>query len=70
MNVIAWSPHLTEQRAAEVSVRCVSKAALFAESDVVSLHLVSNAETKGIVGAAEIGGMKRRLISSTLRVVR
>jgi phosphoglycerate dehydrogenase-like enzyme len=59
MNVIAWSPHLTAERAAEVSVSCVTKQALFAESDVVSLHLVSNAATRGIVGSAEIGAMKR-----------
>jgi phosphoglycerate dehydrogenase-like enzyme len=58
MNVIAWSPHLTDERAAEVSVRRVSKEALFAESDVVSVHLVSNASTRGIVGAAEITAMK------------
>ena len=59
MNVIAWSPHLTDERAAEASVRRVSKEALFSESDVVSLHLVSNASTRGIVGAGEIGLMKR-----------
>src|SRR6185436_10258133 len=59
MNVIAWSPHLTPERAAEVNVKCVSKEALFAESDVISLHLVSNAATRGIVGAAEINAMKR-----------
>ena len=59
MNVIAWSPHLTDERAAEVSVRRVSKEALFAEADVISLHLVSNAATRGIVGAAEIGAMKK-----------
>jgi phosphoglycerate dehydrogenase-like enzyme len=59
MKVIAWSPHLTDERAAEVSVRRVSKEALFAESDVISLHLVSNAATRGIVGAAEIAAMKR-----------
>ena len=59
MNVIAWSPHLTAERAAEVNVRCVSREALFAESDVISLHLVSNASTRGIVGATEIAAMKR-----------
>lgn len=59
MNVIAWSPHLTDERAAAAGARCVSKAALFAEADVISLHLVSNAATRGIVGAAEIGSMKR-----------
>lgn len=59
MNVIAWSPHITEERAAAAGARRVSKEALFAESDVISLHLVSNASTSGIVGAAEIGAMKR-----------
>ena len=59
MNVIAWSPNLTDERAAEAGVKRVSKDALFAQSDVISLHLVSNAATKGIVGAAEIGAMKK-----------
>jgi phosphoglycerate dehydrogenase-like enzyme len=58
MNVIAWSPNLTDERAAEVSVQRVSKEQLFAGSDVVSLHLVSNAATKGIVGQTEIAAMK------------
>jgi phosphoglycerate dehydrogenase-like enzyme len=59
MNVIAWSPNLTDERAAAASVRRVSKEALFAESDVISVHMVSNATTKGIVGAAELAAMKR-----------
>jgi phosphoglycerate dehydrogenase-like enzyme len=59
MNVIAWSPHLTDERAAEVSVRHVSKEQLFRDADIVSVHLVSNASTRGIVGAAEIDAMKR-----------
>jgi phosphoglycerate dehydrogenase-like enzyme len=58
MNVIAWSPHLTEERAAAVAVRCVSKAALFAQSDVISVHMVLSASTRGLVGAAEIAVMK------------
>ena len=58
MDVIAWSPNLTDERAAAVPVRRVSKEALFAQSDVISLHMVSNAKTKGIVGAAELAAMK------------
>ncbi|MEO8441632.1 MAG: D-2-hydroxyacid dehydrogenase family protein [Betaproteobacteria bacterium] len=58
MNVIAWSPNLTDERAAAVSVRRVTKEALFAESDVISVHLVLSARTRGIVGAAEIAAMK------------
>ena len=59
MNVIAWSPNLTDERAAEAGVKRVSKEALFAEADVVSVHLVSNASTRGIVGEKEIGAMKK-----------
>ena len=59
MKVIAWSPNLTDERAAEAGASRVSKEALFAESDVLSLHLVANAATRGIVGAAEIAAMKR-----------
>ncbi len=58
MNVIAWSPHLTDERAAEFSVRRVSKEALFAESDLISVHMVLSSTTRGIVGAAEIAAMK------------
>jgi phosphoglycerate dehydrogenase-like enzyme len=58
MNVIAWSPNLTDERAAAVSVRRVTKEALFAESDVISVHMVLSATTRSIVGAAEIAAMK------------
>lgn len=40
MNVIGWSPNLTEERAAEAGVIRVERDALFAGSDVVSLHMV------------------------------
>jgi phosphoglycerate dehydrogenase-like enzyme len=58
MNVIAWSPNLTDERAAAVSVRRVSKEALFAESDVISVHMVLSPTTRGIVGVADIAVMK------------
>jgi phosphoglycerate dehydrogenase-like enzyme len=58
MSVIAWSPNLTDERAAHASVKRVPKEELFAQSDAISLHLVSNASTRGIVAAKEIGAMK------------
>jgi len=58
MNVIAWSPNLTDERTAAVGVRRVSKEALFKESDVISVHMVLNAKTKDIVTAADIAAMK------------
>jgi phosphoglycerate dehydrogenase-like enzyme len=41
MEVIAWSQHLTHDRAAEVGARAVSKDELLGCSDVLSIHLVS-----------------------------
>lgn len=58
MDVLAWSPHLTEARAAAAGARRVTKTELFAGSDVVSLHLVLSDETRGIVGAAELAAMR------------
>ena len=58
MNVIAWSENLTDDRAAEVGAARVDKAALFAQSDFVSVHLRLSERTRGLIGADEIGGMK------------
>jgi phosphoglycerate dehydrogenase-like enzyme len=58
MRVVAWSPNLTEARAAEGGAERVDKSALFAASDIVSLHLVLSERSRGIVGAAELGLMK------------
>ena len=58
MDVVAWSPHLTTERAAEHGVRAVSKAALFAESHVVTIHMPLADATRGIIGAAELAEMK------------
>ncbi len=58
MEVIAWSQNLTEEAAAEVGVRRVDKAALFAQADVISIHLVLSDRTRGLIGARELGLMK------------
>lgn len=59
MEVVAWSPRLTPERAEAVGARYVEKHALFSTSDVITLHLVLGAGTEGVVGAAELGAMKR-----------
>jgi phosphoglycerate dehydrogenase-like enzyme len=58
MDVLAWSPHLTEERAIAEGARLGTKEELFAESDVVSLHLVLADATRGIVGAPELAAMR------------
>ncbi len=58
MEVAAWSPNLTDERAAAAGVRRLDKRDLFATADVVSLHLVLGERTRGVVGAAELEAMK------------
>ncbi len=58
MDVVAWSPHLTVERASAGGARLVGKQELFSEADFVSLHLVLSETTRAIVGAAELAAMK------------
>jgi len=67
MKIIAWSPHLTQDRADESAAaiglpagtfRVVSKADLFEQSDVLSVHIVLSDQTRGIVGADDLGTLK------------
>jgi phosphoglycerate dehydrogenase-like enzyme len=58
MEVIAWSQNLTADAAAAVGVERVEKDALFARSDVVSIHVQLSERTRGLVTARELGLMK------------
>jgi phosphoglycerate dehydrogenase-like enzyme len=58
MNPIAWSPHLTPERAAAAGATFVDKDTLFRTADVVTIHLVLGDGTRGLVGSREFGLMK------------
>lgn len=58
MEVLAWSPHLTPERAATHGARYVDKDELFRRSHVVSLHLVLSDQTRGVVGEPELAAMR------------
>jgi D-3-phosphoglycerate dehydrogenase len=62
MSIIAWSPNLTEDRAAAAGARLVTKDELFAQSDVVSIHMVLSDRSRGLVGARELDLMTRDAI--------
>ncbi|WP_328723389.1 D-2-hydroxyacid dehydrogenase family protein [Streptomyces sp. NBC_00247] len=58
MDVIAWSPNLTDERAAEVGTRlAASKEELLATSDFVSVHLALGERSRGLIGAPELALM-------------
>jgi phosphoglycerate dehydrogenase-like enzyme len=58
MEVIAWSPNLTEDKAREAGARLVGKSDLMAESDAISIHMVLSPRSRGIIGAEDIARMK------------
>jgi phosphoglycerate dehydrogenase-like enzyme len=58
MTVLAWSPRLTDEAAALVGAQRVELDHLLAESDIVTVHVVLKPETRGLIGAREIGLMR------------
>ena len=58
MEVIAWSQNLTPERAAECGATLVSKDQLFANSDILTIHLQLSDRTRGLVGQQELSSMK------------
>lgn len=58
MEVIAWSQNLTDETAASVGARRVTKDDLFRLSDVLSIHVVLSERTRGLVTARELALMK------------
>jgi phosphoglycerate dehydrogenase-like enzyme len=54
MDVIAWSPNLTDEAAAGAGAGKVSKDALFRQSDVVSVHVRLSERSRGVVGEPEL----------------
>jgi len=60
MNVVAWSRSMTDAKAAALGVTALdSPLDVAAEADIVSLHVSSNAETKGLAGTAFFEAMKQ-----------
>jgi phosphoglycerate dehydrogenase-like enzyme len=67
--ILVWSPHITRERIDEavgtaaaafgVVLRDAPFEEVFAASDWVSIHIPLKPETRGLVGARELGLMKR-----------
>jgi len=58
MELIAWSQNLTAERASQFGARLVTKEQLFAEADIVTIHLILSDRSRGLVGAPELALMK------------
>ncbi|MCC6177511.1 MAG: glycerate dehydrogenase [Chloroflexi bacterium] len=58
MNVIAWTFNPSPERAAKLGVEMVDLDELLRRSDVVSLHVKLTDQSRGLIGARELGLMK------------
>jgi len=59
MKLIAWSQNLTPEKAKDAGAEYVSKDDLFRHADVLSIHVVLSDRSRGLVGARELGLMKK-----------
>jgi len=59
MKVIAWSQNLTADKAKAAGADYVSKDDLFRNADFVTIHNVLSDRSRGLVGAKELGLMKK-----------
>lgn len=58
MEVVAWSPNMTPERAAAENAQSVSLEELLKTSKVISLHLVVSPTTKGLISADQLALMR------------
>jgi phosphoglycerate dehydrogenase-like enzyme len=58
MEVIAWSPNLTEEKATAAGAKWVEKEVLFKTADFVTVHLVLSERSRGTVDAHSLSLMK------------
>ena len=59
MDVVAWSPNLTAERAAEVGAQAVSKDELLSTSRFVTLHLKLGDRSRGVIGTPDLEQMRQ-----------
>ena len=55
MNVVAWTPHPSPERAERLGVRFLALDELLALADAVSIHVKLTDQTRGLIGARELG---------------
>lgn len=59
MNVLAYDPFLSAEKAVELGVKKVELEELFTESDFITLHVPKNEKTKNIINKDSIAKMKK-----------
>lgn len=59
MNVLAWSPRLSRERAASWGAEAVTLEQLLRDAHVVTLHANATQESAGLIGRSEFAQMRR-----------
>jgi D-3-phosphoglycerate dehydrogenase len=62
MNVIAYDPYISEERAEKIGVKLVDLETLLKEADVITVHVPRTKETVGLIGEKEFLLMKDGVI--------
>lgn len=57
MDILVWSPTMTQKRAGKYGAEAVSKADLFSQSDIVSIHVPLNDGSHGLVDESDLALM-------------
>jgi D-3-phosphoglycerate dehydrogenase len=58
MNVLAYDPYISAERAEKLGVVPVSLEEIFSQADFITLHIPKTSATQYIIGAAELARMK------------
>jgi len=58
MDVVAWSPNLTPEKAGAAGVRYVEKDELLATADVITIHMVLSDKTRNLLGKKDLEKIK------------
>lgn len=59
MSVIAYDPFLSEDQAKQMGIKLGTVDDVFAESDIITLHVPLTSDTRGIINAKNIARMKK-----------
>jgi D-3-phosphoglycerate dehydrogenase len=62
MNILTYDPYITEARAEQFGAKMVDLSTLMKESDIVTVHVPLNLETKHMIGEKELSLLKRTAI--------
>jgi D-3-phosphoglycerate dehydrogenase len=67
MRLVAWDPFVSKQRAAQMGVELLELDDALKQADFVTIHLPKNNDTTGLIGSAQLTGMKpdARLVNTS-----